>query len=72
MLSPKDKKDLKEMMINVFNEGVDQLINPQFESLDQKFEDRFNELQNNDDRIERKLDAVIRVQDDHSIKIGKM
>ena len=75
MLEKQDKKEIEKIVRNVFSEGVEKLINPQFDGVNKKIdglEDRVGDLEDKVDGMDRKLDVVIRVQDKHSIKIGKM
>jgi hypothetical protein len=68
MLAEQDKKEIEKIVRNIFSEGVEKLINPQFGEI----RDDIQELKDGQERMERKLDAVIHVQDEHSLKIGKM
>ena len=66
MLDKQDKKELKKIMVSVFNDGVDQLINPQFGEIGEDIQELkegqetikvdLGDLRDSQERMERKLD----------------
>lgn len=78
-MDDKTKGELKDMIINVFNQGFEELVLPALENLEKELTKKIDNLSDRLDSIDRKLDRTLAKQyeqqtsiTDHEKRIKKI
>ena len=75
MLDKSDKKELKQMMVEVVGGALEDVVLPRFDSIEKRLdiiEEDVDTLKDTTTRIELKLNSVVKTQDSHSDQIAKI